>query len=96
MPVPSNDVGVINSAFISKRIMMCGIPYAYTAPVFEYEVFAAYAGNSSETSDTDEDGKPQHMERAAGVCVGEGFVRRPHLLKAEYTVLLLILGEVEG
>ena len=30
------------------------------------------------------------------LCVGEGFVRRHHLFVAEYTVLLLILGEVEG
>ena len=29
-------------------------------------------------------------------CEGVGFVRRPHLLLAEYTVLLLILVEVEG
>ena len=29
-------------------------------------------------------------------CVGEGYVSGPHLLKTEYTVLLLLLGEVEG
>ena len=56
MPVPPSDVRLINSVFISKRSMMCGIPYAYTAPVYEYVAYAAYAENSSETSDTDEDG----------------------------------------
>ena len=54
MPVPSNDAPLINSVSISKR-MMCGIPHVYTAPVYEYEAYAAYAENSSETSDTDED-----------------------------------------
>ena len=55
MPVPSNDVRLINSVFILKRSMMCGISYACTAPEYEYEAYAASADNSSETSDTDED-----------------------------------------
>ena len=55
MPVPSNDVRLINSVFISKRSMMCGIPYDYTAPVHEYVAYAAYADNSSETSGTYEE-----------------------------------------
>ena len=55
MPVPSNDVRLINSVFISKRSMMCGISYACTAPEYEYEAYAASTDNSSETTDTDED-----------------------------------------
>ena len=36
MPVPSNDVWLINSVFISKRSMMCGTPYVYMALVCVY------------------------------------------------------------
>ena len=54
MPVPSNDVRFINSVLVSKRGMMCGIPYDYTAPAHEYVANAAYAENNSETSGTDE------------------------------------------
>ena len=46
-----------STAFSSqKRSMMCGIAYAYTAHVHEYVAYAACAENSSETSDTAEDG----------------------------------------
>ena len=41
-------IKLMNSVLISKRSMMCGIPHGYTTP-------AAYAENSSETRDTDED-----------------------------------------
>ena len=55
MPVPSNDVRLINSVCISTRSMMSGTPSVYTALVYEYVAHAAYPENSSETSDTDED-----------------------------------------
>ena len=55
MPVPSSDARVINSVFISKRSMVCGIPFVYMALAYEYVEYAEYAENNSETSDTDED-----------------------------------------
>ena len=63
MPVPSNDVRLINSVFISKRSTMCGHPYEHMPLPYEY---AEYVESSIDTGIAEVKEKPQHVERAFG------------------------------
>ena len=38
-----------------SHAVMCGPPYVYMVPAYEYVEYAEFAENSSDTSDTDED-----------------------------------------